>query len=123
MENGVKICNCKFCWRKFDVASTLMFLKVYLPRERSSQVDAHPFKHWYESHYGVVIGIKKGKKAPPKEETEVSTNVYNVDRCHAEGAQSSPSVGFSSCWLSSFGRVGDALVRNKVDIDEHQSRS
>jgi small subunit ribosomal protein S8e len=25
-------------------------------------VDAHPFKSWYESHYGVKIGIKKGKK-------------------------------------------------------------
>lgn len=32
------------------------------------QVDAHPFKKWYESHYGVTIGVKKGKKAPPKEE-------------------------------------------------------
>eukprot|EP00903_Cladosiphon_okamuranus_P011192 g10561.t1 len=32
-------------------------------------VDAHPFKHWYETHYGVTIGIKKGKKvAPPVEE-------------------------------------------------------
>ena len=35
------------------------------------QVDAHPFKKWYESHYGVAIGVKKGKKAPPKEEEEV----------------------------------------------------
>ncbi|CAM9847684.1 unnamed protein product [Ascophyllum nodosum] len=35
-------------------------------------VDAHPFKKWYESHYGVAIGVKKGKKAPPKEEEEVS---------------------------------------------------
>jgi len=32
------------------------------------QVDAHPFKHWYENHYGVVVGLKKGKKAPPVEE-------------------------------------------------------
>ncbi|CAM9578199.1 unnamed protein product, partial [Hapterophycus canaliculatus] len=31
-------------------------------------VDAHPFKHWYENHYGVAIGLKKGKKAPPAEE-------------------------------------------------------
>lgn len=35
------------------------------------QVDAHPFKHWYENHYGLQIGLKKGKKAPPAEE-EVS---------------------------------------------------
>lgn len=37
----------------------------------SDQVDAHPFKHWYESHYGVPIGLKKGKKAAPKDEAEV----------------------------------------------------
>ena len=23
-------------------------------------IDAHPFKSWYESHYGVKIGVKKG---------------------------------------------------------------
>ena len=27
-------------------------------------VDAHPFKEWYESHYGVKIGHKKGTAAP-----------------------------------------------------------
>jgi len=32
-------------------------------------VDAHPFKEWYESHYGVKIGVKKG--AAPVEEEEV----------------------------------------------------
>merc|ERR1712244_57172 len=25
------------------------------------QIDATPFRHWYESHYGVKIGIKKVK--------------------------------------------------------------
>merc|ERR1711968_126188 len=25
------------------------------------QVDATPFRHWYESHYGVKIGVKKAK--------------------------------------------------------------
>jgi small subunit ribosomal protein S8e len=27
------------------------------------QIDAAPFKQWYEQHYGVVIGGKKGKKS------------------------------------------------------------
>jgi len=27
------------------------------------QIDAHPFKNWYESHYGVEIGRKKKGKA------------------------------------------------------------
>ncbi|CAM9385621.1 unnamed protein product [Scytosiphon promiscuus] len=35
-------------------------------------VDAHPFKSWYENHYGVTIGLKKGKKAPPAEEEAVA---------------------------------------------------
>lgn len=26
------------------------------------QIDATPFRAWYESHYGVKVGIKKGKK-------------------------------------------------------------
>jgi small subunit ribosomal protein S8e len=26
-------------------------------------VDAHPFKEWYENHYGVRIGVKKGATA------------------------------------------------------------
>lgn len=40
------------------------------------QVDAHPFKHWYENHYGLPIGLKKGKKAPPaEEEVGISTSV------------------------------------------------
>ena len=32
-------------------------------------IDAHPFKAWYEGHYGVKIGLKKGKKEVAVEET------------------------------------------------------
>lgn len=34
------------------------------------QVDSHAFKAWYEQHFGVQIGIKKGKKAVPATEEE-----------------------------------------------------
>lgn len=34
-------------------------------------VDAHPFKEYYESHYGAKIGIKKGQSAPAEEKEEV----------------------------------------------------
>ena len=30
-------------------------------------VDAHPFKEWYETHYGVKVGVKKGKDVEEKE--------------------------------------------------------
>eukprot|EP00551_Chaetoceros_affinis_P001352 CAMPEP_0203633722 /NCGR_PEP_ID=MMETSP0088-20131115/814_1 /ASSEMBLY_ACC=CAM_ASM_001087 /TAXON_ID=426623 /ORGANISM="Chaetoceros affinis, Strain CCMP159" /LENGTH=201 /DNA_ID=CAMNT_0050487141 /DNA_START=41 /DNA_END=646 /DNA_ORIENTATION=- len=38
-------------------------------------VDAHPFKEWYESHYGVKIGIKKGQSAPEGEDVKKSAHV------------------------------------------------
>lgn len=41
-------------------------------------VDAHPFKSWYESHYGVKIGIKKSQAAAagtPDEEGKKSSHV------------------------------------------------
>ena len=34
------------------------------------QIDAAPFKTWYESHYGVKVGVKKGKGAKVVEEEE-----------------------------------------------------
>ena len=38
-------------------------------------VDAHPFKSWYESHYGVKIGIKKGQPVAEEEEKKQSSHV------------------------------------------------
>lgn len=32
------------------------------------QIDSAPFKTWYEAHYGVKVGLKKGKKAAVEEE-------------------------------------------------------
>ena len=32
------------------------------------QIDAAPFKTWYESHYGVKVGVKKVKGAKVEEE-------------------------------------------------------
>ena len=32
------------------------------------QIDATPFKQWYEQHYGVKVGVKKGKKAAAEKE-------------------------------------------------------
>merc|ERR1712228_1115824 len=30
-------------------------------------IDAHPFKDWYEAHYGVKIGHKKGQESENKD--------------------------------------------------------
>jgi len=38
-------------------------------------VDAHPFKEWYESHYGVKVGIKKGAPAVDEDKTKQSDHV------------------------------------------------
>ncbi|GMI10036.1 hypothetical protein TrRE_jg5225 [Triparma retinervis] len=37
-------------------------------------VDAHPFKEWYQSHYGRAIGVKKGTKSD-LEQTKASKHV------------------------------------------------
>ena len=31
-------------------------------------IDAHPFKTWYEQHYGVKVGARKGKRGADAEE-------------------------------------------------------
>jgi small subunit ribosomal protein S8e len=33
-------------------------------------IDAHPFKDWYESHYGVKVGVKKATEADAVKEEE-----------------------------------------------------
>merc|ERR1712007_307212 len=38
-------------------------------------IDAHPFKEWYESHYGVKIGLKKGMIAEEEEKKQSSAHV------------------------------------------------
>jgi len=34
-------------------------------------IDAAPFRQWYESHYGVKIGLKKGQTSHPGDPEEV----------------------------------------------------
>ena len=52
-------------------------------------VDAHPFKAWYEGHYGMKIGIKKGPKkgeaAVEKEEDKKSEHVERKLRTRQKG--------------------------------------
>merc|ERR1712032_536113 len=38
-------------------------------------IDAHPFKEWYESHYGIKIGLKKGMVAPHSDDKDKSDHV------------------------------------------------
>merc|ERR1711982_96183 len=38
-------------------------------------IDAHPFKEWYESHYGVRVGLKKGMVAPPPADKDTPAHV------------------------------------------------
>merc|ERR1712071_497659 len=38
-------------------------------------IDAHPFKQWYETHYGAKVGVKKGVKAAATDEVKQSDHV------------------------------------------------
>merc|ERR1711879_693898 len=42
------------------------------------QIDANPFKTWYQQHYGVEVGIKKSRKPDAEEKEEVKKR--NVGR-------------------------------------------
>lgn len=42
-------------------------------------VDAHPFKTWYEAHYGVTIGHKGGGKTSSGETTTTTTGGTSID--------------------------------------------
>jgi len=39
------------------------------------QIDATPFRQWYEAHYGVAVGKKKKKEEDAKEPTKKSNSV------------------------------------------------
>ena len=47
-------------------------------------VDAHPFKEWYESHYGVKIGVKKGQAAA-SDDTKKSDHVQRKLKSRQKG--------------------------------------
>ncbi|CAM9531274.1 unnamed protein product [Discosporangium mesarthrocarpum] len=94
-------------------------------------VDAHPLKHWYESHYGVQVGLKKGKKVAPKEDTEGSkservqrklakrqegrTLPANIDEQFASGR-------FLACISSRPGQVGrcDGYILEGKELEFYQ---
>jgi small subunit ribosomal protein S8e len=44
------------------------------------QVDATPFKQWYEQHYGIKIGIKKAQKKAGASETSDEKHSKHVER-------------------------------------------
>ena len=48
-------------------------------------VDAHPFKEWYDSHYGVTIGVKKGAAPTTEEETKKSDHAQRKVAARQKG--------------------------------------
>jgi small subunit ribosomal protein S8e len=41
-------------------------------------IDAHPFKSWYEAHYGVKVGVKKGGGSTEVEVEDVSSKSKQI---------------------------------------------
>ena len=48
-------------------------------------VDASPFRQWYEAHYGVKIGLKKGVKAESEESEKKSDRVQRKIKARQNG--------------------------------------
>jgi small subunit ribosomal protein S8e len=53
-----------------------------LTRSAVVQVDAAPFRQWYEAHYGVALGRRRQAKAG--ETTEPEKKSKSVEKKHAE---------------------------------------
>jgi small subunit ribosomal protein S8e len=45
------------------------------------QIDAAPFKQWYQQHYGVELGLKAGKGAEDKAADAAETKVRQQQGC------------------------------------------
>merc|ERR1719161_2206504 len=58
------------------------------------QIDATPFRQWYESHYGVTVGKKhlKKKEGEKKEETKKSNSVTKKIASRQEARVLDPNV-------------------------------
>merc|ERR1712100_395898 len=65
------------------------------------QIDATPFRHWYESHYGVKIGVKKIKGQKTEEVVDDTKRSGSLTRKLAARTGSS-----TLCWTSSSSPVG-----------------
>jgi len=51
-----------------------------LTRSAIVQVDAAPFRQWYEAHYGIPLGKRRGHKAAEAETKEVVPKSKSVER-------------------------------------------
>jgi hypothetical protein len=54
------------------------------------QIDAAPFRQWYQQHYGVELGQKKGAAAV-EEKAEGESKVGSVYNCYL--------MCYNQCWL------------------------
>jgi len=56
------------------------------------QIDATPFRQWYEAHYGVSVGKKKKKEGEEKEEAKKSNSVTKKIATRQDGRVLDPNV-------------------------------
>ena len=62
----------------YNVSNNELVRTQTLVKNAIVQIDAAPFKQWYQQHYGVEVGVKK--KAAPAAETEEKTLSNHVQR-------------------------------------------
>jgi small subunit ribosomal protein S8e len=90
------------------------------------QIDATPFRSWYEAHYGVQIGLKKGKVRETEEAKPVSADTQKkiADRQKTRTLDPELDAGFASgrlyaCISSRPGQSGrcDGYVLEGKELD------
>ena len=86
------------------------------------QIDATPFKQWYQQHYGVELGQKKAAAAAAAEETKEETKVrdrWAFETKHGQkrfGCGTRPKVmlALAEIWPGDRGRSQEQMVRHLV---------
>lgn len=94
---GLRLDHGSFSWasqgisRKTKIASVVyhpsnneLVRTNTLTKSAIIQIDATPYKHWFESHYGVTLGKKKSSIAKEEQGTETAKKVVNKKQVHCE---------------------------------------
>merc|ERR1711977_217747 len=59
----VRTCKSRILDVLYNASNNELVRTKTLVKNAIIQIDAHPFKQWYEAHYGVQVSKKKTKKA------------------------------------------------------------
>merc|ERR1712080_545686 len=79
------------CWCVYHPSNELVRTNT-LTKAAIVQIDATPFKQWFETHYGQTLGKKKNQQAAAEEEVKKSRKVERKLASRSGAAAIEPAV-------------------------------